>query len=126
MNPYFNVAGPCIPGEHYMLPAQERCRGILDLIDRKQYFVIHAARQSGKTPLLQELSEQINAEGTYHALYCSLESVERIAEPERGIPAIVRVLATQIRFSPKFSGVEFTAERRAGAETRQPRSTLKS
>ncbi len=44
MKPYFNVAGPCVPGEHYMLPAQERCQGIPELIDRKQYFVIHAAQ----------------------------------------------------------------------------------
>ncbi len=57
MKPYFNVAGPCVPGEHYMLPAHERCQGIPELIDRKQYFVIHAARQSGKTTLLQELAE---------------------------------------------------------------------
>ncbi|MCP4395787.1 MAG: hypothetical protein GY801_00545 [bacterium] len=78
MKKYFNVAGPCIPGEHHMLPAQERCRGIVDLVDREQYFVIHAARQSGKTTLLQELTEQIHAGRQYYALYCSLESVEII------------------------------------------------
>ncbi len=110
MQKYFNVAGPCIPGEHYMLPAQERCRGIVDLIDRKQYFVIHAARQSGKTTLLQELTEQIHAGRQYYTLYCSLESVETITEPERGIPAIMRTLATQIRFSPQLSGVDFAAD----------------
>ena len=110
MRRYFNVAGPCVPGKHYMLPAQERCRGILELVDQEQYFVIHAARQSGKTTLLQELTEQINAEGEYSALYCSLESVETIPEPERGIPAIMRTLATQIRFSPQLSAISFAAQ----------------
>ena len=42
---YFNVAGPCVPGKHYML---DPMRGIGDelmkLIDGEQYFVIHAAR----------------------------------------------------------------------------------
>ena len=90
MKKYFNVAGPCVPGEHYMLPAQERCQGIMPLIEQGQYFVIHAARQSGKTTLLQDLTEQIRAEGQYYALYCSLESIEKISEPERGIPAIVK------------------------------------
>jgi hypothetical protein len=75
---YFNVAGPCVPGEHYMLPAQDQCPGVLDLIAQKHYFVIHAARQSGKTTLLQELADQLNAEGRYYALYCSLESVDKI------------------------------------------------
>lgn len=107
MKPYFNVAGPCIPGEHYMLPAQERCRGILDLVDQNQYFVIHAARQSGKTTLLHELTDQVNAAGSYYALYCSLESVETVTDPERGIPAIMRTLATQIRFSGHLQAVSF-------------------
>lgn len=33
MKKYFNVSGPCVPEKPYMLPAQERCKGILDLID---------------------------------------------------------------------------------------------
>ena len=41
MKKFFNVAGPCNPEEHYMLPAQARCEGLLDLIEQKQYFVIH-------------------------------------------------------------------------------------
>ncbi len=60
MKKYFNTSGPCRPDEHYMLPAQERCRGLLNLIERKQYFVIHAARQSGKTTLLLDLMQQLN------------------------------------------------------------------
>ncbi len=110
MKRYFNVAGPCIPGEHYMLPAQERCRGVLDLVDQKQYFVIHAARQSGKTTLLKELTHQVNAQGDYHALYCSLESLERVSEPERGIPEIVKKLRTQIARHPALRSFPFAQD----------------
>ncbi|MDM8561755.1 hypothetical protein QUF54_00195 [Candidatus Marithioploca araucensis] len=59
MKKTFNIAGSCHPNEHYMLPTQERCQGVLQLIEQKQYFVIHAARQSGKTTLLLELARQL-------------------------------------------------------------------
>jgi len=98
MRKTFNIAGPCHPDEHYMLPAQERCGGLIDLIDQKQYFVIHAARQSGKTTLLLELTQQLNETGNYYVLYCSLESVQEITEAEKGIPAIIKVMKTQVRF----------------------------
>jgi hypothetical protein len=70
---------------------------LMDLIDSKQYFVIHAARQSGKTTLIWELADSINAKGDYHALYCSLESVVVFTEPEKGIPEIVKKIGTSIK-----------------------------
>jgi hypothetical protein len=63
---------------------------LMDLIDSEHYFVIHAARQSGKTTLLQELNRKINAEGKYYSLYCSLEAIQGIADPKDGIPAVVK------------------------------------
>ena len=62
---------------------------MLGLIEEKHYFVIHSARQSGKTTLLWELTDRLNAKGDYYALYCSLEAVQGIIEPEKGIPEIV-------------------------------------
>jgi hypothetical protein len=88
---FFNVAGPCVPKKHYILdPFRGVDRDLMDLIDDEQYFVIHAARQSGKTTLLQALVHQINAQGEYHALYCSLETASVFTDPEKGIPAIVK------------------------------------
>ena len=109
----FNVAGPCIPGEHYMLGARERCGELLDLIESKQFFVIHAARQTGKTTLLNNLEQELNAGDEYHALYCSLESVQPFADPEKGIPAVVDAIRSacsyqpvlkELRFAPDFDG----------------------
>ena len=98
MKKTFNIAGPCYPDEHYMLPAQARCTGLNQLIDQKQYFVIHAARQSGKTTLLLELAQQLKEAGDYYVLYCSLETVQGITEPEKGIPAIIQAMKTQVKF----------------------------
>jgi hypothetical protein len=70
---------------------------LMDLIDNGQYFVIHAARQSGKTTLLKELVNRINAQGDYYAMYCSLEAVGTFTEPEKGIPEIVGKIRNYIR-----------------------------
>ncbi len=107
MKRYFNIAGPCLPGEHYMIPSERRIKGLRELIDQKQYFVIHAARQSGKTTLLKELSKKLNEEGKYYVLYCSLESVQDIIEPEKGIPAVFRTLKRYIDMNPVFSAFRF-------------------
>ncbi len=48
-----------MPGKHYMIPSHNRCGGIMGLIDDERYFVIHAARQSGKTTLLMDLLNQM-------------------------------------------------------------------
>jgi len=110
MKKNFNIAGPCRPDEHYMLPTQERCKGVLNLIEQKQYFVIHAARQSGKTTLLLELAQQLNEAGEYYALYCSLETVQEITEAEKGIPAIIRVLKTQVKFNKGLKKLAFAEQ----------------
>ena len=90
---YFNIAGPCNKAEHYMIEAASRLQGVEQLIDMKQYFVIHAARQSGKTTYLRDLAQRLNEQGNYYALYCSLESLQGITDPEKGIPQIVACLS---------------------------------
>lgn len=110
MKKLFNIAGPCHQAEHYMLSTQERCQGILELIEQKQYFVIHAARQSGKTTLLLELARQLNEQGLYYTLYCSLETVQGIIDPKEGIPAILRVIKNQIKFSQHLRKYPFAEQ----------------
>jgi len=110
MKKTFNIAGPCRPAEHYMLPTEERCVGLLDLIEQKQYFVIHAARQSGKTTLLLELTKQLNETGDYYALYCSLETVQGIVQTKEGLPAIVKKLQYKVEANEAFSPYTFAQE----------------
>ncbi len=106
MNRFFNTAGPCVPGEHYLLASAERLGEIVDLIQRKQYFVIHAARQSGKTTLLLDLRNTIERDGRFRALYCSLEAVQGVTDPKEGLPAIVRCL---IGVLPAMRGTDLAA-----------------
>ncbi len=106
----FNIAGPCDPSEHYMLPARERCAGVMRLIGSKQFFVLHAARQSGKTTLLNQLEQELNAGDEYHALYCSLESVQPFTDPHEGIPAVVEAVRSAIKYHPVLSEIEFAPD----------------
>ncbi len=99
MKKIFNIAGPCFSKKHYMLPASDRLSTILPLIDDEQFFVIHAARQSGKTTLLLDLVNKLNESGNYYALYCSLETVQGINDAEKGIPAIWYTLEQAISYS---------------------------
>jgi hypothetical protein len=99
MKKYFNTAGPCNDKAHYMVPAISRNKEIVSLIDQGHYFVIHAPRQTGKTTLLLELTNKIDSEDQYYALYCSLESVNAFPEPERGIPEILYNLKSEIKYS---------------------------
>jgi hypothetical protein len=103
MKKTFNIAGPCDPNKHYMLPSQDRCQGLLQLIEQEQYFVIHAARQSGKTTLLLELTRELNETGDYYALYCSLETAQGIVDAEEGIPAIVKTLQFEVEMHEQLS-----------------------
>ncbi|MDR0391243.1 MAG: AAA-like domain-containing protein, partial [Planctomycetaceae bacterium] len=107
---YFNIAGPCNKQEHYMINASTRLQGVEELIDNNQYFVIHAARQSGKTTYLNDLADRLNAEGKYYALYCSLEAVQNIIKPDEGIPRIVKKIKKQLRFSNIPHKKEFAQE----------------
>jgi len=99
MTRYFNIAGPCKREKHYMIDAFSRLRGVEQLIDMEQYFVIHAARQSGKTTYLQDLTQRLNESGKYYTLYCSLEKMQMLEDYREGIPAIVKKIRNLLRFS---------------------------
>ena len=99
MKKYFNIAGPCNDEDHYMIPVIPRSRDILNLVEQKQYFVIHAARQTGKTTTIQHLVNYLNAKNQYYALYCSLESVQTFGESDKGIFEIFNNLKYAITFS---------------------------
>ena len=104
---YFNVAGPCIAGSHYMLDTDDRCSIIRNMIAREQFFVLHAARQTGKTTLLNNLEQELNAGKDYHTLYCSLESVQPFADPVQGIPALIAAVRSACSFHPALKSIGF-------------------
>ncbi|MDR3309160.1 MAG: AAA-like domain-containing protein [Tannerella sp.] len=103
----FNIAGPCFPPKHYTIET-DRCTGnARGLINDGLYFVLHAARQTGKTTTLKALTRSINAEGKYYALYCSLEAIERITDVHEGIQSLFSVIQMNFMLSHIPNGDRF-------------------
>ena len=92
MGRYFNIGGPCSPADHYTLPAMARLPQVVPLIGKKQYFVVHAQRQCGKTTAFLALANEMNAKDEAVAIYCSLEAVQEFPKAEDGIPMIYELI----------------------------------
>ena len=71
---FFNTAGPCQSDIHFMLPTEARLPAARRLIERRNYFVLHAPRQSGKTTILLEMAQELTAAGRYAAVLVSVET----------------------------------------------------
>lgn len=95
---FFNTAGPCRPHRNYMLPPERRLPSVRPLIEQEAYFVLHAARQSGKTTLLQALAESLRAEGRYAALLTSCETGQGLApDLDSAIDGVLHALLREAR-----------------------------
>lgn len=73
MSHWFNTAGPCQADIHYMLPPIVRLPNLSRLIEQRNYFVIHAPRQTGKTTAMLALAKQLTESGRYTAVMVSAE-----------------------------------------------------
>ena len=98
----FNIADPINTQDHYCIPPLERLDldYVLNLIHDKEYFILHAPRQTGKTSVLKALQDHLNsgAEGDYRCLHVNVEAAQAAREDiERAIPAILQVLARRAR-----------------------------
>jgi type II secretory pathway predicted ATPase ExeA len=93
----FNTTGPCIPGEHYMLPPERRLAEVLDIIERRRYFTLHAGRQTGKTTSLRWLAEHLNASGRYRAIRVDIESASNTDSPLRAFEAVLFCLDLAVK-----------------------------
>ena len=95
---FFNVAGPVRLDDHYAIPPLERVDvdELLGLIRAKQYFVLHAPRQTGKTSALIALRDLLNSGevGSFRCVNVNVE-VGQVARDDtaRGMRAILSNLA---------------------------------
>ena len=109
----FNTIGPCFPNEHYMLPALDRLPGVRELVTDGKYFVVHAPRQTGKTTALKALGREVNDKGDVFALYCTLESLQNMSEPDKSNVAIRDLIADNAEMSPFYKAVSGAPELRS-------------
>ncbi len=94
----FNTAGPVDPRDHYCIPPLQRVdlEEVLHLIRRKQYFVLHAPRQTGKTSILKALADHLNATGEYRCVYANFEPGQSARQDvAAGMQTILAALADE-------------------------------
>ena len=95
---FFNVAGPIRSDDHYAIPPLDRVDvdELLGLIQAKQYFVLHAPRQTGKTSALIALRDLLNSGevGNFRCVDVNVEPAQ-VARDDvaRGVRAILGSLA---------------------------------
>ncbi|MEM7128262.1 MAG: ATP-binding protein [Chloroflexota bacterium] len=120
---FFNTTGPIDTDDHYYIPPLTRfdLDDVLMLIDQKRYFVLHAPRQVGKTSYMLALSEYLNQQEKFRALYFNVEPAQAMRENvEAAMQVILGSLASAARdflhdpFPNQIMG-EILAERGPGA-----------
>lgn len=89
MRPKFNIAGPCNPAEHYMLPPERRLGEVLELIRDRNYFTLTGGWQIGKTTCAKWLENHFNASGQWRALWVDLETAREQADPVKAFRIIL-------------------------------------
>lgn len=70
----FNVLGNCVPEKHYMAPVSDKIETILPLIKAGKYILLRAARQFGKTTLINEIRRTLKNE--YLVINISMEGTD--------------------------------------------------
>ncbi len=104
----FNTAGPCEAEDHYLIDPLERIHyeDVLDLIESKRYFVLHAPRQTGKTTSLLALVQRLNACGQYRAVYANIEGAQTARhDVAAGMATVAAVLAREIQLNTGETGM---------------------
>jgi len=122
---FFTTEGPVRADDHYCLPPLARwdLELVLDLIDQKKWFLLHAPRQTGKTTCLLALMEYLNREGRYRALYVNIEAAQAARERvEPGMAAVVQLIANSATWRLGDTGADALA--REVLEGAAPLATL--
>ena len=88
---FFNTTGPCDPHRHYVLPAELRMPDLLPFVDEQLYFVVHAARQTGKTTAMRAFAARLRTLG-YVAVWATLEESQGMTQVTEAEPIWLRAI----------------------------------
>jgi len=96
---YFNTTGPCDTARHYALPPTTRLPDVGPFLDREQYFVLHAPRQTGKTTAMRALAQTLRARGIA-GCWVTLEESQGVEDLEHAEPLWMQALFRAARDLP--------------------------
>ena len=72
----FCIAGPVDPERHYFIGHRLDWSYINNLIEERQYFVLHAPPQTGKTTAVEAFIHDLNHSSDYNAVYINIEAAQ--------------------------------------------------
>ena len=107
---FFNTAGPVRPDDHYAVPPLGRVDvgELLGLIRTKQYFVLHAPRQTGKTSALFALRDILNS-GEAGGFRCVDVNVEPAQVTRDDVASGIRSVLSELADSAMLVGDDYPA-----------------
>ena len=102
---FFNTAGPVRPDDHYTIQPLDRVDvdELLSLIRAKQYFVLHAPRQTGKTSALIALRDLLNS-GEVGDFRCVNVNVEVAQVARDDVAEGIRAILSSLGMSAQLLG----------------------
>src|SRR5512144_88404 len=80
-----------------MLPPERRLGRVLELIEERKYFTLHAGRQTGKTTSLMWLERHLNASGRWRALWVDIETAREQPDPAAALATILKTIDRALR-----------------------------
>src|SRR5512144_988357 len=80
-----------------MLPPERRLGRVLELIEARKYFTLHAGRQTGKTTSLMWLERHLNASGRWRALWVDLETAREQPDPAAALSTVLETIDDALR-----------------------------
>lgn len=89
MRPSFNTAGPCLPGEHYLLDPLARVVRARQLLEDGKFFTLYGGRQTGKTTCVMALVEHLNREQRCTALWVDLQTAREVPGVAEAMAAVL-------------------------------------
>ncbi len=94
----FCISGPVRCEDHYCVPGRLNEKKVRELINDKEYFVLHAPRQTGKTSTMLNFTRQLNKEGKYIALYVNVEGGLALrGDIDKSLPVIIQQFSTRVK-----------------------------
>jgi len=122
MIPYFNTSGPCVPGQHHMLPPERRLVRAMELVEQGRFFTLRAGRQTGKTTSVQWLVEHYNCGDQYAAVWVDLQPAREQPDIDRAMREILLQLDRSL--SRDLPDVERPEQAQQDAWLRSPSSAV--
>jgi len=102
----FCAGGPIPKEGYYALRERPEVRKILDKIEKGRYFVIYAARQTGKTSLIQEVVEKLKYDDRRLGLYMTFQDFSDSLDEEEFYQLLTEMLLFDISVRLEEKGKE--------------------